>query len=342
MEHPQKSWRILLLQNPDEIQRFLLTPWPFEGKSSELAITDHRMLPSRLVKEWRRDSCMNSMMDRNCQALHADTFELVDCRLCSMTFCKGCHKKLHTRCSWHPKSDRPSDACGVIVKVRPQNLFDTVVEKDVKAVLQFWSGSMWTEAAGVIAGGAAGAWVGGLIGSLAGPLGTLVGAVLGAAVGALLGGLVGRAAGQTFIEWLMGQSEETKEKVKLCMVLQAMMKFNLGAKKPSELKLSEVRMSFRALALEHHPDKTGLSGRVDLSDEENEKLEGSVHKFQDIQHDCEILEAFIKERETWKVEDLQWLDKNMPLFRQKHKEIDEEADRKRKGVAQGLLMNGAL
>jgi len=135
MEHPQKSWRILLLQNPDDIQRFLLTPWPFEGKSSELAITDHKMLPSRLVKEWRRDSCMNSMMDMNCQALHADTFELdkfdlVDCRLCSMTFCKGCHKKLHTRCSWHPKSDRRSDACGVVMKkVRPQNLFDTVVTR---------------------------------------------------------------------------------------------------------------------------------------------------------------------------------------------------------------------
>lgn len=211
---------------------------------------------------------------------------------------------------------------------------------------QFWSGitTTWLEVAGSIGGVVAGAWAGALIGALTGPLGAVVGAVIGGAIGAICGRFVGRALGQAFVDWLFDANEDQKEVVALCMICQSMLNLDMVSSdlRPSTIEIGKVRKAFRKKAVNNHPDKTGLSGRMDLSDAEQKELQAATQVFQKIQHDCETLEAFIKERKDpkiWPQGRLERLDGIMPKVRGEYAKIDAGAEKQKMQVLQKLAIS---
>merc|ERR1712232_1312909 len=110
------------------------------------------------------------------------------------------------------------------------------------------------------------------------------------------------------------------DRAEMFMVCKAMLEFKLNGK-PSELTVREVRKRFRMLALEKHPDKTGLSGKTDRTE-----YSKALTAMQNFQHHCDVLEAFIKEKHTKEESWLKTLDDDvMDKVKKRFGAIDEDA-----------------
>lgn len=195
---------------------------------------------------------------------------------------------------------------------------------------QFWSElrRIWVEAICAIGGAALGMWIGGVIGALFGPVGVAAGVV----VGGMVGGMAGRALGNTMLSHLEGADEAIKDKLRLSMVCKAIHEFGIR-EAPSEITLKQVTKSFRKLALDRHPDKTGLVGKKNLTKDEERDMKDATERFMKLQHDYEVLDAFVKERDAepseWTKAQLQELDDMLPKVREKFGSIDAKREQMR-------------
>jgi len=173
---------------------------------------------------------------------------------------------------------------------------------------QFWTelSATWAEVAGAVLGAKIGAQFGAFCGLLLGPVGAVLGALIGGLLGAMIGRIAGRSVIKGAIDWKNEGTEEDLEHVKTGMVMCAMAKLELAANDlPSTLTIATVRKNFRRQALSCHPDKTGLLAKTTLTKEEQHELATSMKKFHDLQHDCEVVEAFVNNRNKMTPADLQ-------------------------------------
>jgi hypothetical protein len=202
----------------------------------------------------------------------------------------------------------------------------------------FWMklGACWGAAAGQIGGMFGGAFIGGLIGSIFGPVGAVVGALVGAAVGGAVGGAAGRYGSEALIKWALGLNTDQKEKANWSIIGRAMHVLGLEDTKPSKLIMRQLRKAQRGQALIHHPDKTGLVGKKDLTDPQKVQLSNAATKFHEIQTHFDTLSVFIEERDKptspWK-SNLTSLDNYCEHLIAKFSKIDQDAaDSKNKAM----------
>merc|ERR1719210_3235868 len=120
----------------------------------------------------------------------------------------------------------------------------------------------------------------------------------------------------------------------MSMICCALMDLRLAHKKPSEVQVKDVRKAFRSMALEKHPDKTGLTGKKNLTEQEEKEYKSAVEQFQKVQHNTEVLEAFVREREEdkeeWTKAKLDYIDNNlMTMIRENYDKIEKDCEKKK-------------
>jgi len=226
--------------------------------------------------------------------------------------------------------------CCCVAGIRSAVLLYKLLWTGTIDIAQFWEqmATTWFQAASALTGAAFGCWIGGCLGSVLGPLGTF----FGVAIGATIGSLLGKKAIEEIIAWLKGAPADQKDRAEMFMVCKAMMEFKLNGK-PSELTVREVRKRFRMLALEKHPDKTGLSGKTDRTEEEDAEYSKALTAMQNLQHHCDVLEAFIKEKHTKEESWLKTLDDDvMDKVKKRFGAIDEDAAQKKANLAKDIAL----
>jgi len=423
MPFPDKNWRLVFLQTVSQQYRFLSTPWPFKAaraRATCVAIADHSVLPKRVMHEWQSSTCCHQQNDSQCQQIELDEYKLVDCMLCTQTFCEGCFGTVHQDrlLNWHVQEERDE-----LVPVRKlQSSFDTLVDTDVNKVIKnmdwfriwletelesmsgainiFWfcdmlksahpyilgltkaptgltqadmlicagiacvksgvllyqlliTGSIdasefwkklfatWAAAAASIGGAALGTWIGGVVGAFFGPVGCAVGLLVGGLVAAYGARAVGAAASEALLAALQGASPKQKEQMKLSMLCVAIYEFGI-TKAPSKVMQKDIASGFRRMARVHHPDKTGLGGKTHLTPAETEQWERATEKFIKVQHNHEMLDAFVDVRESdntiWTEVKLKELDVMMPQIAKEFGKIDKESEEKKEKYVQKKMI----
>jgi len=168
---------------------------------------------------------------------------------------------------------------------------------------EFWKniGKTWVTAAGAVAGGWAGAMAGAAVGACFCGVGSILGAAVGGAVGSVMGAIATKSAFEALLDWIDGIPDDAEEALGHATICEAMRDLGLHRDFPdlNALTKSSVRKTFRELALMYHPDKTGLVAKDELTEEEKKVLFAATQKFQTIQHNVEVVEAYLETRDTW-------------------------------------------